>query len=188
MTHPISGVLKAYGVFHAKSQGLVRKHCEAGNSAAMVLAVSDALLAHCSTQGHIPPNIGVRTRDLDAAALAALHTAAEIYHSSGGVLVAKGYVSVEVLAATMHRLWVEGWASPIKATKSLAEGLSDPEVNDRLTVVAQSLRHMLNECPGGCPIDPERLEGFCKLAALQMFRAFQDPNAENHRLIHGAPP
>lgn len=192
----IGGVFRARGVLSAEAQKLVRMHCERGNAQAMIEAVAEFLVSDGIARGRIPPNAGEKRKDLLDRAEQAMYKEAEEYHSKGGVLVAKGYVSITGLVAEMAKHWLREFSPPIPTEVSLKGTLSDPEVQDRLTVVALKLRELIIEqadtydpekkelVTSIVSFDEERLEGICRRAAIEMFRAFEDPNKTNHEIIH----
>lgn len=198
----IGGVFRARGVLSAEAQKLVRMHCERGNAQAMIEAVAEFLVSDGIARGRIPPNAGEKRKDLLDRAEQAMYKEAEEYHSKGGVLVAKGYVSITGLVAEMAKHWLREFSPPIPTEVSLKGTLSDPEVQDRLTVVALKLSEILDEYretvehengagevvsaqkTGTLMIPHDKVEGFCRRAAIEMFRAFEDPNKTNHEIIH----
>lgn len=195
----IAGALRARGVLGGEVQKIIRKHCENGNSQEMIEAVAEAMLAVGISSGRVPPNAGIKTKDLLDRTEAALIKEVEDYHARGGVLTAKGYVSVQGLTAEMAKQWITGFSAPIPETFSIAGTLSDPEIQDRLTLVTLRLRELIMEkvvpldsVTTGAVVDgkylfveKDRLEGICRQAAVDMFRAFTKPNETNHELIHG---
>lgn len=197
----IDGVLRARGVLDGDAQRLVRLHCEKGNVQPMVEAISSAMLAVGIASGEIPSNAGVKTKDLLDRAEEAIISAVKRYHEKGGVLIAKGYTSVLGLAAEMAKQWLAAFSPPIPTEVQVKGTLSDPEIQDRLTVVALKLNALLKEkmlaSEHNPYLDPEShtyiikgedLEGICQRASLEMFRAFLDPNSANHELIHKETP
>lgn len=198
--HRIGGVFRARGVLSAEAQRLVRLHCERGNAQEMVEKVADALLATAIAVGRVPHNAGVKTKDLLERCEAALYTEAEDYHAKGGVLTAKGFVSIQGLVAEMAKQWLRGFAPPIPTETVVKGTLKDPEIQQRLAVVALKLRDMIwaaatvrdNSSPyvdrSDLVITTDDLEGLCQRAATAMFLALQDPNEANHEIIHGEKP
>jgi hypothetical protein len=194
--HKIGGVFRAQGVLGADAQRLVRMHCERGNVQEMVEKVADAVLADAIAKGRVPPNAGVKTKDLLERTEAALYVEVESYHAKGGILTAKGFVSIQGLVAEMAKQWLRGFAPPIPTETVVKGTLSDPEIQERLTVVALKLRKLIlmnsNVLPdpslAGYHIPEEKLEGLCTSAAVAMFMAFQEPNEANHEIIHGEEP
>jgi hypothetical protein len=194
----IGGVFRAKGILSAEAQKLVRMHCERGNAQAMIEAVAEFLVSNGIVRGRIPPNAGEKRKDLLERAEQAMYREAEEYHSKGGVLVAKGYVSITGLVAEMAKHWLREFSPPIPTEFSLKGTLSDPEIQDRLTVVALKLLEILNEYNeiveheagvsaqkiGTIIIPHDKVEGFCRRAAIEMFRAFEHPNETNHEIIH----
>lgn len=196
LKNPISGVLRAKGAYHVDTQRLVRKHCEAGNAQAMIVGVADFLLLDAMARGRIPANAGIKTKDLLERTEAALFREAEAYHEAGGFLIAKGFISIQGLVAEMAKQWIQTFSAPIPENLELRGTLSDPEVQDRLTLVALKLRELLyrtGTLMGGMTdetcdlleLKTADIEGLCQRAATVLFTAFENPNATNHSLIHG---
>jgi len=196
----IGGVLRAYGVLSAEAQKLVRAHCEKGNTQVMLEAIAEVMLAVGIASGKIPANAGMKTKDLLDRAEEAILKEAQNYNDRGGVLTAKAYASILGLAAEMAKQWLRGFAPPIPTEVEVKGTLEDPEIQDRLTVVALKLREILHEKlrpQEENHLEPEHsvytlyaqdIEGICHRAAMEMFRAFVDPNTANHELIHKETP
>lgn len=193
----IGGVFRAKGVLSAEVQKIVRMHCERGNAQEMIEKVADYLVANGIVHGKIPANAGVKTKDLLERAEAAMISEAEGYHLKGGVLTAKGYVSITGLVAEMAKQWIRSFAAPIPTEYDIRGTLKDPEIQDRLALVAMKLKELLDEYPKttinhdrpgeeeGLFIGEDKVEGFCRRASVEMFRAFNEPNETNHEIIHG---
>lgn len=183
------GVLKA-GLHSSRAQNLLRKLCEAGDAQLCIEAGAEVLLSAALLQGAVPQNAGVLSKDLAYACEAALLEVAEAYFEGGTPLVR--YASVAQMHAELCKLWLRSFAPPIPETLTIRGTLSDPEVQDRLTVVALALREFVEaRCPlynGVHTIELEGFEGFCHDAATLMFNAFEKPNDTNHQLIHGSKP
>jgi hypothetical protein len=196
----IGGVLRAKGVLSEAGQKAVRQHCERGNAAQMIVAVADTLLVEAMAAGAVPQNAGIKTQELLDRTEEALRRIAETYHERGGVLTAKGYVSIDGLAREMAKQWAQSFSAPIPAEFSLKGTLGDPEIQDRLTLVALKLRQLVIETADTydaetkglvtsiVSFDEEKLEGLCQRAAIEMFQAFERPNETNHELIHKEKP
>lgn len=192
----IAGVFKARGVLHGDSQRLVRLHCERGNAQEMIERVAEAMLAEGIAKGRIPANAGMKTRDLLERTEAALLQEVESYHMKGGYLTAKGFVSLTGMVAEMAKQWLQGFSAPIPTETVIKGTLSDPEIQDRLTLVALKLRQLIYEkgrLLGGMTdetcdlleLKVEDIEVLCQRAAVALFQAFQEPNETNHEIIHG---
>jgi hypothetical protein len=192
----IGGVFRAKGVLSAEVQKVVRLHCERGNAQEMIEKVADYLVANGIVTGKIPPNAGVKSRDLLERTEHAMISEAEQYHLKGGVLTAKGYVSITGLVAEMAKQWIRSFAAPIPTEYNIKGTLKDPEIQDRLTIVSIKLQELLKEkgvLSGGMTdetcdqliLKTDDLEGICRRAAVEMFRAFNEPNEANHEIIHG---
>jgi len=190
MTSPnVSGVLRANGVLSAAAQRTVRLHCEAGNAQAMIAAVSECMLSTAIALGKVPANAGIKTTALLQQTEEALAVLASDYHDRGGVLTAKGYTSIIGLVAEMAKLWLSTFSAPIPTVTIIPGTLSDPEIQDRLCVVALRLRRNLElastAVDGKLQLDASKLDGICSAAAQAMFVALTEPNETNHKLIHG---
>lgn len=197
----IGGVFRAKGVLHGDSQRLVRLHCEKGNAQEMIEKVAEAMLADGIAKGRIPANAGMKTRDLLERTEAAMLQEVEDYHMKGGYLTAKGFVSLTGMVAEMAKQWLQGFSAPIPTETIIKGTLSDPEVQDRLTLVALKLKRLVCETAEDdlgrtamhngelrttkLIINDHDLEGLCQRAAVAMFQAFQEPNETNHEIIHG---
>lgn len=184
--------MKALGLKSAPVMRVMRKLCEAGHAQLVLEAAACVLLSKAELEGKVPPNAGVMSKDLAAAAEAALRDVASEYHQSGNPLTPR-YAEVDHLHAELCKQWVQGFAPPIPETHSIRGTLSDPEVQDRLTIVTLVLRELIVDKtsplggeaePSGYHLDADALEGLCRDAAVLMFRAFENPNLTNHDLIH----
>lgn len=187
------GALKGRGLRSLQAVRLMRKLCEAGDVQLVLEAVAAVLLSESLSSGAVPPNAGVVSKDLGYAVEAAIREIVEAYHLDGNPLTTR-HVTTDELVAEMCKQWARGFAPPIADTLSIRGTLSDPEIQDRLTVVALRLRELIIEKtdplggeaePTGYHLDAETLEVLCKDAALAMFTAFETPNETNHELIHG---
>jgi hypothetical protein len=199
MGSALGGVLRAKGALAAEVQRIIRAHCEKGNAAGVTVILAEYLLSSGMSRGEIPLNAGIRTGELLERAEEAILRIVNAYHDAGGVLTARGFVSILGLAAEMAKQWISGFAAPIPVETVIKGTLSDPEIQDRLTVVALKVRQLLlseGDLRGGMTDDTcdalelkvEDLEGICRRAAIAMFLAFQNPNEANHEIIHKEKP
>ena len=194
----MGGVIRAEGILGAGTQKLVRLHCERGNIQEMVELIAEGMLAKAMLDRRIPQNAGEKTSDLLARAEEAIIREVDDYTMRGGVLTSK-YVPKSGLVAESAKQWLAGFSSIAHtAEKDLGAGLSDPEIQDRLTLVALTLKKILEDktepAQVNASLDPEYhtrvlkvadIEGICKRAAVAMLRAFNNPNSANHTIIHG---
>jgi hypothetical protein len=188
------GAMKGLGLKHGSLVKAVRRLCETGHAQLVLEATAEVLLSNAILSGAVPPNAGVMSKDLALAVEAALLPVARDHLQDGTPLWK--YATADHLHAEMCKQWVQGFAPPIPETHSIRGTLSDPEVQDRLTVVTLVLRELILEASdtydstGAFESDEvrfsasERLEKLCRDAAVTMFRAFEHPNTTNHELIH----
>jgi len=200
---------KRDGALHVRVQIMVRLLCEQGDTEAVVASLAEILLFEHHPQGRrytqpIPPPVGVLSPALLREVCLAAAKAAEAYHLAGGVLVAKGFASTVELADAIVRRWKQEFRT-ISAGLDLEEGKGSEEINQRLTLVAQSVvlalfrqaglseeeQRGVLDSPAArlvVPFTGASLEGFCRGLADMMFRVFQQPNEEIHRQVHGGEP
>jgi hypothetical protein len=185
----IAGVFASLGVLDKKSQSLIYKHCLAGNSDEMGRSVARYLLGVGIASKEIPLNTGVQTDELTRRAQDACRRSAINYRDQGGILIAKGFSTVDVLSEMMSELWRRTFSPPIPVTKKweLTE-----EMQDRLTVVALQSSEVLTKA--FVPIDYEgpvyllpvsALEGVCSSLARKMYEALEEPNETIQKMVHG---
>jgi len=185
MTHPIAGVIRAFGLLDSRVQSSIRKHCEAGNVDAMVQAVADSMLSTAMLQKRIPPNAGIQTVELVLIADAGAREVVDQYRALGGVLLAKGYAEPEALVHGIVQQWSDTWAPRIESV--VPQPLDPDRINDVSSVAAQTaLRRLSCYIDGDNIVIPSsQVEGLCNRLVNDMLRALLEPNAANHRLIHG---
>lgn len=192
----LASVLKGLGLRNASSVRLLKKLCDAGEVQLAVEAVAEVLLLDSLSTRVVPANAGVISKDLALAAEAALYDVALKYLSSGTVLFR--FVPASSLHAELCKQWIQRAAPPIPQEIVIKGTLSDPEIQDRLTVVALRMRQLLleqGELSGGMTDETcdtlilplESMEGLCRGIANALFLAFQNPNEANHELVHGRP-
>ena len=189
----LGGTLKGVGLRSASAVKLMRKLLEAGHVQRVLEGVAEVLLSESQLAGRVPLNAGKPTQDLALAAEAAIADIVNEYHMQGNPLTSR-YVPPLGLTAEMCKQWIVGFAPQIPTTFSLKHGLSEPEVQDRLGVVALHARQIflehsevlpVPELPPGVFIHEEKFEDLCRKVALLLFLAFEHPNEVNHELIHG---
>lgn len=189
----LAGTLKGVGLRSAGAVKLLRKLLEAGRVQMVLEGVAEVLLSESILSGKVPTNAGRPTQDLALAAEAAITDVVDSYHMAGNPLTSR-YVPPLGLVAEMCKQWIVGFAPQIPNTFSLRRGLDEPEVQDRLGVVALKARELIlaksevrpqyDDAPGWF-LHEEKLEDLCRSLALLLFLAFEHPNEVNHELIHG---
>lgn len=189
----LASTLKGVGLRSAPAVRLMRKLLEAGRIQPVLEAVAEVLLSESILSGRVPTNAGRPTQDFALAAEAAISDVVNEYHMQGNPLTSR-YVPPLGLVAEMCKQWIVGFAAPIPETSYIRGTLGDPEIQDRLTVVALKLRELFmsktevrpqyDDAPGWF-MHAEKLEALCRDASVAMFLAFQHPNDTNHQLIHG---
>lgn len=184
----LAAILKSSGLRSQTGLRAMNSLLDAGAFVVVTEAVAEVMLSNGIQCGRIPANSGMKTRELCSAAEEAIQHEVKVYHEEGNPLTSR-FISPLGLVAEMAKQWLEGFSLPIPETKSLRGTLSDPEVQDRLTVAALSLQdHFVTQglldASGALSVPAEKLEGVCRAACLAVFRAFEEPNATNHRLIH----
>jgi hypothetical protein len=168
----------------------MRKLLEAGHVQRVLEGVAEVLLSEAQLAGRVPHNAGKPSQDLAIATEAAITDVVNEYHMGGNPLTSR-YVPPLGLVAEMCKQWIVGFAPQIPTTFSLKHGLDEPEVQDRLGVVALHSRQILLQhsesipAPPGVFIPEEKFESLCRKLALLLFLAFEHPNEVNHELIHG---
>jgi len=185
----LAAILKGSGLRSHSATRLLRKLCDAGEVQLALEAVAEVLLLEAQASGAAPINAGVISKDFALAAEGALHDVAREYLNSGTVLFR--FVPVSSLHAELCKQWIQRAAPPIPQEIVIKGTMSDPEIQDRLTVVALRMRQLLFEHgePSGdaLTLPLESMEGLCRGIANALFLAFQNPNEANHELIHGRP-
>lgn len=187
------GIIKAHGLRDERTvralQLLLRVEI-----APVLSSVAIALMDEGIRSGKIPANVGRATEDFLIAASAAIEDLVRDYHMQGNPLTSR-YVEPEQLTEEIWRFWKGTFSSLVHTPeKDMGTGMQDPEIQDRLTVVALKMREIILErtsemggeaTPVGYFLDADRLEGLCHEAAKALFVAFNNPNETNHALIHG---
>lgn len=189
----LASTLKGVGLRSAPAVRLLRKLLEAGHVQPVLEAVAEVLLSESILSGKVPVNAGKPSQDFALAAEAAIADVVDTYHMQGNPLTSR-HVPPLGLVAEMCKQWIVGFAAPIPETSYIRGTLGDPEIQDRLTVVALKMRELFlsrsevrpqhDNAPGWF-LHAEKLEGLCRDVSVAMFLAFQHPNETNHRLIHG---
>lgn len=188
----LATILKGSGLRSHPSSRLLRRLCDAGETQLALEAVAKVLLLEAQAAGVVPVPAGVISKDLALAVEEALRETARDYLLNGGTVLFR-FVPASALSAEMHKQWVQGAAPPIPQTVVVKGTLSDPEIQDRLTVVALRTRQLLlergalNEAGDTLSLPLDSMEGLCRRIANALFLAFQRPNEANHELIHGRP-
>lgn len=194
----LAGTLKGVGLRSPGAVKLLRKLLEAGHVQRALEGVAEVLLSEAVLSGKVPTNAGRPTQDLALAAEAAIADVVDEYHMAGNPLTSR-HVPPLGLVAEMCKQWIVGFAPPIPNTFSLKRGLEDPEVQDRLGVVALKAREIILQTSdtydstgswesSEVRFSGEKLEDLCRKLSLLLFLAFEHPNEINHELIHGEKP
>jgi len=192
--YSLSSTLKGAGFRSLSAVRLMRRLCDAGEAQLVLEAVAGVLLFEAVSSGKVPANAGSLTKDFALAAEGSLRDLAQSYLDEGAPVFR--FAPVEAFHAELCKQWLRGFPPPIKEEVVVEGELSDPEVQDRLTVVALKLRSLLlerGELSGGMTDDTcdsltlpvQALEGICRSAANELFLALKRPNEANHQLIHG---
>jgi hypothetical protein len=181
-------VLKGVGLRSSKAVQLLRKLLEAGAVQSVLESVAEVLLSESILNGKVPANAGQPSKDFALAVEAAISDVVSEYHMQGNPLTSR-FVPPLGLVSEMCKQWIVGFAPRILETFHLPGIPDDPEVQDRLAVVALTARKMMTKkgklSEGVISIKEDDLEDFCRKMSVALFLAFQHPNEANHRLIHG---
>lgn len=196
------GLFAANPPLSAVAQRAVTRACEAGQVEEVTQALAHALLQQGLSSGKIPPNAGnkKKVQDVDVACL----YVAKAYGDAGGVLLARDWVPSWKLASLMLKLWNEEFSPEIQVSKKLVLGMSEQELADRICVAALNCRakflELVEPDEGFRPkegsktdleayvcyvVAKEDLETVLSSLVKATLEAFDDPNAVNHRLLHG---
>jgi len=199
----LANIGKLHGSTSRAFQRIVRMNCEKDDLVSPLEAVARVLLSEGISQGLIPPAVGIKTPELLERSEQSFWRAAGEYREKGGVLLAKEYVRALSLVASMAELWMASFAPPIPVDVKLPS-LSEEELNQRLTLVAQAvleefaeasdhpkkdvLRYVQSGSDVTLSVIADRVEGMCKESAKKMLEVFLTPNETVHEKAHGAKP
>lgn len=179
----LSGVLRAVGLHNPRVQKVVLGHCRKGNVSTVLREIAEYVAAIQAGKA-LPPNAGLLTPDLRAAASAAALDLAMSYNRQGGVLTAKGYVSVEDLGEAITTSWVRSFAPPLN--EKVYTEFTEPEAVERRTVMALAAKKLLDRYKNaeGYMIPEDRVEGLCQAIVMKVWAAMKSPNTANHEILH----
>jgi hypothetical protein len=190
------GMFAVHAPLSAVAQKAVIRECEAGHFMEITEALAHALLQQGISSGKIPANAG--KKDIDATK--ACIDVVESYANQGGALYARGWISRWALSAILIRKWNADFAPEIPVSKKLILGLPEQELADRVCVAVLSCRDRYLELTEGEDpvvrmaqnatgynylVSKEDLETVLSALVKAALNAFDDPNAANHRLLHG---
>lgn len=192
------GMLAVHPPLSAVAQQTLLRVCESGYVEEAAEALAHALLQDGIVSGKIPPNSGKKKKvqDIDVACV----YVAKAYGDQGGVLYARGWVANWKLAALMLRQWNAGFSPEIPVSRRVVLGMPEQEVADRICIAILNCRAAFLERvqlqdgitpivgpqgEEGYRIAKEDLETVLNVLVKAALEAFDDPNAVNHRLLHG---
>jgi hypothetical protein len=196
----LTGALKGAGLRSAASVKVLRKLLAAGHEQAVLESVAEVLLSEAIQAGRVAANAGKPSQDFAMAVEAEIVDVVREYHEGGNPLTSR-FVAPEYLVSEMCKQWLAGFAAPISETLSVPGQIDDPEVSDRLAVVALAARDLIRKkadaqpgvAPDGNPttiwsLNDFALEDVCRSLSIALFLAFKHPNDANHEIIHGKKP
>ena len=139
----VSGIAVAYGVTHPRTQKVVLAHCKRGGQEVMREVIGEVMLDTAISEGMVPAPIGIKTKDLVERVNHALIELCKNYLHTGGVLVARRYIRLEDLHATLLKFWHTRFTKPLKQSPSVIDGLPQQEVLARLAIAAKGAKDVV---------------------------------------------
>ncbi len=190
--HLLMGLIKAQGLLALDVQRILQHHCETGKVAEVASLVAAALLENGleKTNVRMPVARGLLTDELREEAWDAAKYLAEQY-SKRGVLCAKGFFPSAQLMKLLFAAWEATFGSVLRNPEEpgIAVDHLHPDFIARSAVSAQELARMLlkleRSAEGDIILPMKDLEGLCVRATQEMYRAFTQPDAAIHRVLHG---
>ena len=154
--------------------------------------IGEVMLDNLIVTKRVPSPIGIKTKELLERVEVALIEACRAYMTQGGVLVARRYIRLEDLYATLLKFWHSRFMKPLKENPSIIDGLPQAELIARMAIAAQGARAIVQsqtkkQVIGGkmCfVIEEDYLEPFCMAVANATYEGFHRPDQMVHRMIH----
>lgn len=186
----LTGTIKAQGLLAPKVQRILQHHCETGKVAEIADLVAEILLEDGLVGGRLPQPRGLATQELLDTMSGAAKAVVEEY-AKRGVLCAKGFFPAAQLYMLLLAKWEKSFASVLVSPEEVGIPVDHlhPDFIARSAVSAQALSALLLKLPttpeGDLILPMRELEGLCVRATQVMYRAFTEPDATIHEMLHG---
>ena len=192
----VSGIAIAYGPTDPRTQKVVLAHCQRGGAEVMREVLGEVMIDTAITEKRVPYPVGIKTKELIDQVQKALVVICKEYLNNGGVLVARKYIRLEDLYATLLKFWHARFMKPLKEHPTVIDGLPQAEVLARLAISAQAARTIVftqlkKKIIDGkvCfVIEDSYLEPFCMAVANATYEGFHRPDRMVHNMIHNTDP
>lgn len=176
------------GTLSAMAQRAAAAHAKARGPQGVLQPLALALLTEGLRDKRFPPQAGMRTAELEAVVGAAAFKAVHAYHSRGGVLLAKDYLSASSVVAAIIAAYWRGFSAPVPT--ALKPRAAEAEIRARAAVASQEVAAVLRAwrqkpAPRGIAYDDAIEEAISAAVARAALRGFLHPNESLHEALHG---
>lgn len=195
---PLAGLLAVHGALGRKTQEMISKMCTRGKANEVLRPLAEYLCEEEMRLGHLPPNVGIREKEMQEITRSHALFVAERYKAAGGYLLARGHRLPTDLAYHIVDHWERTFRPPIPVSLKLGEKMTQEELSDRVCVASLCAKAKFEELAeqglvlestgGSYYFDKEHLEAILGPLIKVILWAFDDPNAAQQQFVKARKP